>query len=216
MRLWLVRHGETQHNIDRVFQGQLDTPLTERGVQQAQHTADALATVEFERIFASDLVRAHDTARPLARQRATEIELDERLREMHYGVLQGVAYTEFQSVLASHGVGDSWGSGVFSRDGDAPPGGESLADLVARVSGFLEDVAASEGGSANNVAIVTHGGTIRTMMAVLLELPAKRRSSFALSNCGVTRFADMGAAWQLDFHNRVYWGGDLVQRHESV
>ncbi len=204
MRLWLIRHGETAHNIQRVFQGQLDTPLTDRGVEQARVTAAALEIVPFDRIYASDLQRAFETARPLGTAVDREIEPDIRLREMHYGVLQGVDYVNFREVLKSHGVGDDWGTGVFSKSGSAPPGGESLSDLVDRTSAFISEVVDSNQG-ASHIGIVTHGGTIRTIMTELLGMPPASRSALIVANCGVTCFVYDGGTWQLEFHNRVYW-----------
>ncbi|MEZ4523725.1 MAG: histidine phosphatase family protein [Thermomicrobiales bacterium] len=215
MRLWLVRHGETQHNLDGIFQGQLDTPLTERGVQQARLTAEALTHIPFARICSSDLMRAFDTAEPIAEGRSIEVEPDERLRELHYGVLQGVAYADFRDVLRSHGVEREWGPGVFSERGIAPPDGESLDDLIARIRLFLSEIEdqSAEGG---DVAVVTHGGTIRSFMTEILGLPAEERGKFALSNCGVTCFARADDHWTLEFHNRVFWPDGLQHPAETV
>jgi broad specificity phosphatase PhoE len=215
VRLWLIRHGETEHNIKRVFQGQLDTPLTATGVRQARLTAVALGGVTFQQLYSSDLRRAYDTARPIAHGQGIPIVGDARLRELHYGVLQGVAYTEFRSVLEAHGAAEAWGGGVFSLDGNAPPGGESLADLVARTTEFVSDVARAASDN-DDLAIVTHGGTIRTIMTELLGLPPSSRSAFALVNCGVTCFTGGVGAWQLEFHNRVFWGDGLEQAHSTV
>ncbi|CAN5738161.1 2,3-diphosphoglycerate-dependent phosphoglycerate mutase GpmB [soil metagenome] len=211
MRLWLIRHGETEHNLNGVFQGQLDTPLTDRGREQANATGRALAVVKLERIYASDLQRAHHTALVIAEGRNVSVELDVRLRELHYGVLQGVAYGNFREVLREHGVGDDWGSGVFSERGDAPPEGESLSDLVRRIDDFLSD-AIHDTGDSSEIAVVTHGGTIRTIMTELLGMPAIHRGKIALANCGVTCFSRSAGdgrlsddGWTLEFHNRVFW-----------
>ena len=215
MRVWFIRHGETEHNIRGVFQGQLDTPLTTRGVLQASETAAALGDVSFDRILASDLRRAYDTALALADGREIGVEPDRRLREMHYGVLQDVAYGDFRAVLADHGVAERWGDGVFSRTGEAPPGGESLGDLVARVMEFRSEILDADQ-SSRDVALVTHGGTIRTFMTVLIGLPHERRSAFSLSNCGVSCFSRAGEGWQLQFHNRVYWQGETNSPLETI
>ena len=204
MRLWLIRHGETQHNIDQIFQGQLDTPLTARGVAQARETARALASISFDRIIASDLERAADTAKPLEYGRGLKIERDVRLRELHYGILQGVQIGNFRQILDAHGVGEQWGTGVFSQSGDAPPGGESLEDLVARTTDLIMALDRSSA-LGDDVACVSHGGTIRTIMTTLLDMPAGARGKFRLSNCGVSRFSRDEHGWTLDFHNRVYW-----------
>jgi len=205
MRLWLIRHGETDHNIKGVFQGQLDTPLTERGVEQAAQTGRALAEiVRFDRVYASDLERALRTAHAVGEAQSAEIRPDPRLRELHYGVLQGVAYTDFRTVLEEHGIHAEWGPGVFSQTGIAAPGGESLDDLVARLEAFLEDVRRHDG-DATDIAAVAHGGSLRTIITILLGLPPLDRDKFAMSNCGVTQLSLNGDRWRLEFHNRVYW-----------
>jgi broad specificity phosphatase PhoE len=215
MRLWLIRHGETEHNIRRVFQGQLDTPLTERGRHQAELTAAALGGVNFDRIYASDLARAFDTAQALADGRSIDVEPDIRLRELHYGVLQGVAYSEFRAVLREHGAEADWGSGVFSVSGSAPPGGESLDELIARTAEFVDELTRTARPGAN-LAAVTHGGTIRSIMTELLGMPPASRAMLSLSNCGVTCFSNSDGHWQLEFHNRVLWSSSLGTEETTV
>lgn len=203
--LWLVRHGETQSNIDRVFQGQLDTPLTERGFRQATAVGAALQDVTFDAVYSSDLSRASDTARAIVNGRS-EIQFDKRLREMHYGVLQGVAIARFRDVLAQHGVADAWGPGTFSRDGMAPPEGESIADLCARLRDFLGDLDRDiERGPLGNVLLVAHGGTLRALMTLLLDLPIERRTIFAFANCGLSRVVRLHDESHLDLHNSILW-----------
>ncbi len=220
MRLWFIRHGETEHNINGIFQGQLDTELTDVGRRQAEATARALARVPFARILASDLKRAFHTAEHIAGGRDISVEPDARLREMHYGVLQGVAYGDFQAVLRSHGVGESWGRGVFSVDGAAPPGGESLADLVERTTAFIADVTQGDQPEAE-IAVVTHGGTIRTMMTELLGMDPQARHALKLGNCGVTCFSreEEGwsqSGWNLEFHNRLFWDDGFGRLVDTV
>ncbi|MGH6916068.1 MAG: histidine phosphatase family protein [Geminicoccales bacterium] len=203
-RLWLIRHGETAHNIDGVFQGQLDTPLNARGHEQARQTGIALAPLGFSRIYSSDLARAADTARAVAGPLGIQINFDPRLRELHYGVLQGVRYGDFREVLAQHGMEGDWGPGVFSQQGMAAPGGESLDDLLSRLEAFVGELIETAD-SASDVAVVAHGGTLRTLLTTFLGMPATSRDKLAMSNCGVSRVHYAGGRWRLEFHNRVYW-----------
>lgn len=211
--IYLVRHGETQSNIDRVFQGHLDTSLTERGRQQAASVARLLRNTRFDAIYSSDLARAADTARAIAVQQANdEITFDSTLREMHYGVLQGVPVSDFASVLEPYGVAAEWGPGTFSERGLAPPGGESLRKLRNRVTRFValleSDYPLCED---HRVLVVSHGGFLRAMMTVLLELPARKRHAFAFDNCSVTRIYREPGLTRLEFHNFVGWS-DLSDR----
>lgn len=204
-KIWLIRHGETQSNLDRVFQGHLDTPLTERGYQQARAVGAALKGVDFDAVYSSDLTRAAETARSIVPNR-NDVVLDERLRELNYGVLQGVAIDRFRDVLAVHGVAESWGPGVFSQNGMAPPEGESISDLRQRLENFTSDLfAAHPGEREQQVLLVAHGGTLRVLMTLLLDLPVERRAIFSFANCAVSRISRIDEESLLDLHNAVYW-----------
>ena len=205
--IFMVRHGETQSNLDRVFQGHLDTSLTEKGLEQANNVGEWLKQVEFDAIYASDLVRAADTARAIAaHQPVDEIVLDRDLREMNYGVLQGVPITEFTSVLEQYGVAKEWGNGTFSERGIAPPGGESVRQLRNRVTRFVARLDAEHPPEEDfRVLVVTHGGFLRVMMTVLLGLPTNARHTFAFDNCSVTRVVRDEHLTRLEYHNHVCW-----------
>lgn len=206
--IWLVRHGETQANADGIFQGHLDTHLNKRGLAQARSVAKALKDIHFDAIYASDLARAAHTAEAIAAGRDVELVLDPALREMHYGVLQGVRYLDFRDVLAKHGVGDEWGPGLFSADGMAPPEGESIEDLRDRLAGFVDRLDTDHPPeSGDSILLVAHGGTFRTLITVLLDLPLSARTAFAFSNCSVTRISRTFEQSRLELHNAVYWDG---------
>ena len=201
----MVRHGETQSNLDRVFQGHLDTNLTDRGHDQAHTVGKWLQDVRFDVVYSSDLARAYDTARAIAQyQQDSTIILDRKLREMNYGVLQGVPISDFATVLEPYGFATEWGSGAFSAKGLAPPGGESLRQLRNRVARFVARLDADHSDNeVRKVLVVTHGGFLRVMMTVLLELPAKTRHAFAFENCSVTRFVRDRDLTRLEYHNYV-------------
>lgn len=205
--LWLVRHGETQSNVDRIFQGQLDIPLNARGHRQARQVAEVLQEQRFDAVYSSDLARCADTARAIAALTGNTVEFEPELRELHYGVLQGVRYEQFRDVLTAHGLADEWGPGVFSRDGIAPPGGESMQQLRERAVRFVARIDREHPPDANRtLLVVSHGGTLRALMTVLLGLPIEERESFAFANCSVTRVVrDAGGAAAVDCLNEVYW-----------
>jgi broad specificity phosphatase PhoE len=205
--LWLVRHGETQFNVDGIFQGQLDTQLNARGRRQARQVAEALHGQCFDAVYSSDLSRCVDTVRAIADLTGNAVAFEPDLREMHYGVLQGVRYDQFRDVLAAHGLAEAWGTGVFSRDGMAPPDGESIHQLRERAERFvarLDHEHPPETG--RSLLVVSHGGTLRALMTVLLGLPIEERSSFAFANCSVTRVVrDGSGVTAVDCANEVYW-----------
>lgn len=205
--MYLVRHGETQSNLERVFQGHIDTHLTERGVEQAQCVGEWLNSMNFDAMYSSDLARAANTARAVASSRnGAEIVFDKDLREMHYGVLQGVPIADFAKVLEPYGVASEWGNGAFSVKGVAPPGGESIRSLRNRVTRFVARVEAEfPPEEQHSVLVVTHGGFLRVMMTVLLELPTRKRHAFSFDNCSVTKVSREPGLTRLEYHNFVCW-----------
>jgi broad specificity phosphatase PhoE len=205
--IWLVRHGETHSNRDGVFQGHLDIELNERGEEQARRVGEYLAGVRFDAVYASDLQRAAHTARLIAGD-CVDVTLDPDLREMHYGVLQGVRYREAHQALEPHGLAEQWSSGEFHRRGLALPGGESLRRFRSRSSRFVGRLErAHPPDEDHQVLVVAHGGKLAVLLTVLLGLPGRYRHAFRFANCSITRLT-RGAHWtMLDFHNLVVWDG---------
>lgn len=201
-RLWLIRHGETDSNAIGQFQGHLDVPLNAKGRAQATALAPCLADVEFDLVLASDLLRAAETAALVINERRP-VEYIRELREMNYGVLQGVPYADAALVLAQHGFDEVWRTGDFARRGVRFPQGESPRQVRNRLRVVEDRVAqtASSRPDGSNTMVVAHGGTLAVLMTVLLQLPLHRRLAFRFHNCSVTRLVDAGGGWQLDGHN---------------
>ena len=152
---WIfVRHGESVANAEGWLSGFVDVPLTDEGERQAESVADELRNVDITRIFSSDLIRAKDTAKAVAAVKGLEVIENFALRERSLG---DWAHRKYADVQASGG-GDrliSWW--------DAPPNGESLGILAARVMPFLGTLGASGGATL----VVAHGGVIRVICGLL-------------------------------------------------
>jgi len=224
MRLWLIRHGETMSNASGVFQGHLDIELNERGVSQARAVSAYLAPIAFAAVFSSDLQRAARTAELLAGDRAVAFDPD--LREMNYGVLQGVAYRDAAETLRPHRLEEAWLRGEIHRGRQSLPAGESLAQFRRRTSRFVDklDDRFLDDESAN-VLVVGHGGQLAVLLTVLLGMPARARYSFRFANCGISVLTRTPGNTTLDLHNLVVWdegrvfsdrglSGQLPQRAE--
>lgn len=159
MTLVFVRHGETTWNVARRWQGQADTPLTERGEAQARALAAELAASPerpWTRLVTSDLQRARRTAEAIGGALGLAVELEPRLRERDVGTWSGRTHEEVEALDPDTYRG--------FRDGDptlALGGGESTLDLRARALEAIE--ALVEGGPAN-VIVVTHLGLIRSLV----------------------------------------------------
>lgn len=159
--LYLIRHGETDHNAAGRAMGQMDVPLNERGIEQARQTAGFLRRYPIERIVSSDLGRAMATAQPLADGLGLAIEPDARLRELSFGILEGKTVGECE--LLDPAAVERWRSGDFDA---ALPGGESRRSLMKRTREVLEEIAA---GPHAQVALFSHGGALNALHTHMVE-----------------------------------------------
>lgn len=144
--LLLARHGETDWNRERRWQGQADTPLNEAGLAQARALAEELAAEPPAAIYSSDLVRSRETAEIAGALLGLPVRVDARLREMDVGSWSGRPVTE------THGP--------FERplDRAAAERNEAFEEMQARVLEALQEIAAAHDGE--RVLVVTHGGPI--------------------------------------------------------
>lgn len=144
VRLWLARHGSTAWSEAQRYTGWTDLPLSERGMKEAEALA-WLSQRRWTGIWASDLQRARATAE-LVGVAAT---VDRRLREIDFGTMEGKTWHELDA-----GTQEA----VASFDGFAPPGGESVAELMVRLEDFIGGLAPGEH------LVITHGGVIRALV----------------------------------------------------
>lgn len=134
--LWLVRHGQTDWNIEGRFQGQADVPLNAAGRAEAQKLANELACVPFEAIYSSDLERARETAEIIAAPHELPVRVDERLREISHGDWEGLHVSEIRAQ-----AGTAFLDPIQPRSPDfRSPGGESVRELAARVNQVLSEI----------------------------------------------------------------------------
>jgi len=151
--LYLVRHGETDWNVEGRWQGQADVPLNENGRAQAARIALALAGVGLKAIYSSDLLRARETAQALAERSSAPLHLDPRLREIHQGEWQGLLVAEIQARY-----GEAFRSRLEDPLSVAPPGGETAEQVKVRVVSAIEAI--REQYPSDRVAVVSHGFAI--------------------------------------------------------
>ncbi len=145
VRVWLVRHGETELNAQGRLCGWSDVALTDNGRRQAEWLRGALAAERFDGVWSSDLGRALETAR-LA---WGEAQPDARLREIHFGELEGRDYTTLD---------EDQRAGLRDFADFAAPGGESLVSLTERVNDFLDGL------PSGRHLVFAHGGVLRAVM----------------------------------------------------
>jgi broad specificity phosphatase PhoE len=193
------RHGRTEWNAQRRFQGQTDIPLDEVGIEQANEAARLLAGLRPARIISSDLVRASRTAQALSELVSVDVQTFAGLRETNAGTWEGQTR---EALIANHGDElAAWAAGSNLR----PGGGETRMEVAERVIGII-DRELSTVGDQETLVVVTHGGSARAATAMMLELPPEHWAALGvLSNCAWSVLSEkdspFGPPWRLQEYN---------------
>lgn len=167
-RLVLLRHGESQWNLENRFTGWVDVPLSARGVQEARNAGEKLRPYRFDRAFTSVLQRANETLRlalEVIGQTTVPTEKDKALNERMYGELQGLNKAETAKKYGDDQVK------IWRRSYDVrPPGGESLKDTAERVLPYYEKVIKPRLLAGETILIAAHGNSLRALVMELEQL----------------------------------------------
>ena len=182
--LWLLRHAESTGNRDGKLQGQEDLPLSPLGQRQARALADRLTLlhrrIPFVGLYASDLIRARETAETVGMACNLRVTCDRRLREIDVGGWSGLTQDQISERFPAEW--QAWQSrDPHMRRG----GGESYADALKRIQPALREVADRHPGG--RILVVTHGGVLRAWLADLIGLPLGRIWHLSLGNTSLTR-----------------------------
>lgn len=168
-----VRHGQTELNRAGRLQGRLDAALSDLGMRQAAALGDGFASAAVTRVLSSPLRRARDTAAAIAAAHGLIVETDERLIELDYGDWDGLALADVPA--------EAWVA--WRTDPEfAPPGGERLADVSARVAAFCADVL-----SDDLVIAVSHVSPIKAAVCAALRVDDRVTWQMQLDVAAVTR-----------------------------
>jgi broad specificity phosphatase PhoE len=171
MSIILIRHGETAFNVARVFQP-ADTPLSERGISQAEALGKRMTSMGITAIISSDLPRALRTAQAIAATTGAPIETTSLLQEKNFGDWRGKPY-------------DGMGFNPMTMI-EAPPGGESLLEFQQRVARAFELIAKRRTTTAGNLAVVTHGLVLREMLSTHARVLAHLQMPAQMDNTSVS------------------------------
>ncbi|MEU9048145.1 MULTISPECIES: histidine phosphatase family protein [unclassified Kitasatospora] len=195
-RIVFWRHGQTSWNLESRFQGTTDIELTGQGVLQAQRAARLLSGLHPDLLISSDLERARRTADELAKVTGLDVTHHEGLRETYAGSWQGLTNAEIRERFPEEYA--AWAAGEPVRRG----GGGELATEVADRSVPVVLAAAAKLPDDGTLVVVSHGGTIRTMLGRLLDLePAQWECFGGLSNCCWSVLGQGARGWRLLEHN---------------
>ena len=176
--IFLIRHGETDWNREGRFQGQMDIPLNALGRKQAEAAAKALENAAIDRVVASPLSRAADTARASASIAGLDVEIMEGLREINHGLWEGHTASEMEKLWP--GMLPLWHS---TPEKVTMPEGENLDDVKTRAWIALEDVIAAPG---NRVAVFSHDAVIKVILCEVLGCPLSSFWRFRIANGSIT------------------------------
>ena len=170
-QLILLRHGESQWNLENRFTGWVDVPLSPRGENEANQAGLKLKPYSIDLAYTSVLRRAIDTldlALEAAKKKGITIQQDPALNERHYGELQGLNKEETAAKFGKEQVL------LWRRSYDvAPPGGESLKDTAARTLPYYREVILKDLGQGKNVLIVAHGNSLRSIIMEIEKLSSE-------------------------------------------
>jgi len=176
-KILFMRHPQTQANVSRVYLGRRNSPLSPLGLQQAAAAADALARWKPGKIVSSPLERCLAVARPAAQALGIEVEVDDRAVEFCFGELEGKTVQQAKEL----DIALPW-----DADGRWPcSGAEPLESAAARLRSLCDDLAQTE----CDVAVVTHGGMVRTLFAAVLGMPLPSIWQINVPNVSSTVFS---------------------------
>ena len=184
---YIIRHGQSMGNLQKVFWGQMDGPLTETGKKQAQITADYLRDVHFDAAVASDLMRAYDTGAIIAAPHGLTVKPEKGLREINAGVWEGVPFADLPVRYPEDF--SLWMSDIASS---RPTGGESVRELADRIEATMWRLAEEYEGKT--VLLASHATPIRTQICRWKNEPLSKMQTIGwVPNASVT-FVDYDTA----------------------
>lgn len=192
-RLFVIRHGQTEHNASQILQGpRIDTGLSELGRRQAEALGAAMAKEPLTALYTSPLQRARETAMAVVRRHPGRLaqQVVPELYEVDYGNFIGRRVPDVRDGLEQ--VFDAWRMGFPDQ---AFPGGESALVAQHRIRPFAERLL--EHGTAADVAVVSHGRINRILLATITGRGMERLDEFPQSNAGITELRVEGGAAQL-------------------
>lgn len=179
MKIYIVRHGQTDSNLRHACVGRSDVPLNKTGEEQARRLAERTKNFEVSAVYTSPLVRAVNTAMPIIGIRKNvKLIMNYGLTERDFGLWEDMNYREIEEKYPA--MFKKWQSSGYL---DAPPEGESVEDMQKRAGDALDKIIAAHEGE--NLLLVSHMAVTRTILAHLLGLEPCQSMCFRLDNTGI-------------------------------
>ena len=181
MRVYIVRHGESVNNFQKLWTGWLDVPLTEKGVNDAEKAKSFIGGVDFDKVYSSDLIRAVETAKIALP--SYSLETSPLLREVNVGSIAGSPISTVSSEKR-----------VFAAlNGYSEYGGETKEEFQSRIRKFTKELETKD---FKNVAIFSHAGWLRGFLDEVVGVTLPRKN-IVCANCAIGIFEFEKDVWKL-------------------
>lgn len=161
MKIYFLRHGETDENAKKTYFGSTDTMLNKNGKAQAEKAKQYFSSITFRKVLISEKIRTLETANIVLEGRDISSTIDSRLNEIDFGIFEGKTYEEIGKLYPSERI--NWDKNWKDY---CPPNGESFITFYKRVENFMKDLLKME---EDNILVITHGGVIRAAYAYILN-----------------------------------------------
>lgn len=184
MKVYIVRHGQSESNRDGVWTGWIDAPLTEKGIADAKRASELLSKCVFDKIYASDLIRARQTAENAIP--GCVYETSSLLREVNVGIIAGKPL----------GIIDDAERALIAKEGYTKFGGESKEQFADRIKSFMSELEKMQKSGCESVCVFSHAGWLRTFLDIVVGIYLPR-STVLCGNCTVGIFDYSGEKWKM-------------------
>ncbi len=213
MKIYVIRHGETDMNVKQVKQGWMDVPLNQAGVDLARLTGQAMKGIHFDACYSSPLSRARETVEIVLRESgngSVPVRTDDRLKEINFGEEEGMSVNS--STLPPE-TAQLFFTDAFRFPGF--PGGESIRDVCGRTGDFLRELTSRD--TDETVLIGTHGCALRAMLNPLYDQPELFWQGHVPANCAVTILEAWQGKVRILEKDKIYYDPSLaVDRYQSL
>lgn len=202
MLIFFIRHGLTDWNVQRRFQGTLDIPLNDTGLSQAHTAAMRCSQLHIERIYHSTLSRAAQTAQAIAETTGAPLIGHTGFNEVSLGVFQGLNHEEARAQYPQ-----AYAQYFADRINAAPPQGESLSQVQLRALHALDFIEQDAAG-CQRIAIVSHGALLKSLLAAIAGIPLEHFAQFDVSNGSISVIESTNGVRRLVTLNSMAHFGD--------
>lgn len=203
MKIYMIRHGETDWNTKKLLQGKTDIPLNENGRELARVTAEGLKDVPFDLIFTSPLGRARETAEILRGERQIPIIEDERIQEISFGPYEGFCCSK-----EGYNIPDPTFIKAFTAPGEyvPPAGAESIAELCERTTDFLHSLLNNPEYQNKTILVSGHGAVLKGLLSSLTITDLNNFWNGGVHrNCAVTILDVQSGNVTIEQENVIYY-----------